>query len=285
MVNNFYINKIESFNGGGDMSRIKIWIKKKVKRWFKEKWLLWFLICVGELLLILYFNCDRVSNIVLKLVLDSNGNFNWASATPLVAILTIVFSWKNNNNSIKANIVSKSRIEWIQEVRKVSVEFLDACYNVTSLISVIKSGESQNIQPQNGAIAAAKVTLTEEKGRYSKNHNKDIIEEQAKVKKIGSLLSLYFGPDSSNNNQFIVCLIDIIVLSISENDKIFEQGKIRIEDTINDLKNIFRIYFKVEWKRSIGELDDYMVDYELNKDAKYKAIKEKYKDKLENIIK
>lgn len=260
----------------------------RIKRGVKQLWVLWLIISIGELLFILYLKFDRVRNIVLKLVLDSNGNFNWTSITALAAVGAIVFAWKNNNNSIKANLVSKSRIEWIQEVRKVSVEFLDACYNVTSIISVIKSGKSENIQPQNGAIATARITFNEEKGRYAEVYNKDkkyLIEEQSKVKKFGSLLILYLGPDNSNNNEFIVYLIENIVLSISENDKIFEQEKINVEDTINDLKNILRVYFKVEWKRSIGKIDDDIVDDELNKDTIYTAIKDRYKEQLENRTK
>lgn len=46
-----------------------------------------------------------------------------------------------------------------------------------------------------------------------------------------------------------------------ENDKIFKQRKINVEDTINDLKNILRVYFKFELKRSIGKVDDYNCRY------------------------
>jgi len=51
---------------------------------------------------------------------------------------------------------------------------------------------------------------------------------------------------------------------------------------INDLKNILRIYFKVEWKRSIGKIDDDGVDDELNKDKIYTSIKNKHKEQYEN---
>ncbi|WP_346929892.1 hypothetical protein [Clostridium sp.] len=255
------------------------------KKWYKQLWCMWIIICIFELFLILYFNFDRVRNIVLKMMLDSNGNFNWTVVTALAAVITIIFTWINNNKNIKANLVSKSRIEWIQEVRRVSVEFLDACHNVISLISVIKSSKSESVEPQNGAKAAAKIDLCEEKGRYAEIYNEDkkyLIEEQSRVKKLGSLLTLYLGPDSSNNNEFIVYLIENIVLRISNNDNIFEQGKVLVEDMIKDLKNILRVYFKVEWKRSIGKIDDDGVDDELNKDKIYTSIKNKYKEQYEN---
>lgn len=255
------------------------------KKWCKQLWWLWSIICIFELFIILYFNFDRIRNIALKMVLDSNGNFNWISVTALAAVGAIIFAWINNNKSIKANLVSKSRIEWIQEVRRVSVEFLDVCHNVTSLISVIKSSESGSIEPPNGVIATARITFNEEKGQYAEVYNEDrkyLIEEKSKVKKFGSLLTLYLGPDSSNNNEFIVYLIECIILCISENDKIFEQGKVNVEDMISDLKNILRVYFKVEWKRSIGKIDDDSVDDELNKYEIYIPIWNKYKEQFEN---
>ncbi len=257
----------------------------KLKKLCKDFYWMFVIISFAELFIIGYCHFDRIRNIVTKMFLDSKGNFNWTAVTALAAIFTIALTWINNNKNIKVNLVSKSRIEWIQDVRKTSIEFFNSCYNVISLIDEIKIGEAEQLERKPGIIASAKITIdvkTQQKAEIYGEYEKKVIEEQSNVKKFGDLLTLYLGPDDSSNNDFIVFLIDFIVIQIYNDTKIFEGTLITANDIIQDLKNIFRIYLKIEWKRSIGKINDENVNKELEKDEDYKNIKEKYKIPFEN---
>lgn len=74
---------------------------------------------------------------------------------------------EKTEKQIDANIVWSARVEWIQNVRKASSEFISACYNYMHIV---------NENPLND---------------YSEYLNK--IEEKM------LLLILYFGPDNTNN--------------------------------------------------------------------------------------
>ncbi|RKL64941.1 hypothetical protein CR203_23610 [Salipaludibacillus neizhouensis] len=69
---------------------------------------------------------------------DDNGNFVWASIAAFVALIAALVSlynvYKTNKSNFKSNIVSKSRIEWIQEVRKQSVAFISSFYKLINYI-------------------------------------------------------------------------------------------------------------------------------------------------------
>lgn len=75
---------------------------------------------------------------------------------------------KRTESRIDANIVWNARVEWIQNVRRVTAEFITACYKY------IQSNESD---------------------KNEQNHNLELIQQQK------SLLILYFGPDGTESNK------------------------------------------------------------------------------------
>lgn len=87
-----------------------------------------------------------------------NDKFQWAAVATIVSFLGILVTfystWRINNKTIKANISSKTRIEWINQIRKLSA---DAITNINLLISVGKHsyGEQLNIAIQDGKIEKA----------------------------------------------------------------------------------------------------------------------------------
>lgn len=58
----------------------------------------------------------------------------------IAALITICNVYKKNKSNFKANIIAKSRIEWIPEIRKKRVDFMSACYNLFDYIKA--HGES-----------------------------------------------------------------------------------------------------------------------------------------------
>ncbi|MCY8935668.1 hypothetical protein [Peribacillus frigoritolerans] len=180
---------------------------------------------------------------------DVNGNFQWASIAAFVAFFgSIISAWisvHNTKKSLKGNVVSTARIEWIQEVRKKSVDLISACY---SLFEFIKSDST-----------------TGDEAELSKVKNE--------IEKNGILLILYFGPDSNKNNDFIVYLVTNLLSRITNKDGYYDDNKIpELIDQVNVLKDFLRIYFKAEWKRANGEIKDIEVESYLEKQDLYNAI-------------
>lgn len=179
---------------------------------------------------------------------DINGNFQWASIAAFVAFFgSIISAWisvHNTKKSLKGNVVSTSRIEWIQEVRKKSVDFISACY---SLFEFAKSDST---------------TIDGEELSKLKNE----------IEKNGTLLILYFGPDLKNND-FIVYLVTNLLSRITNKDGYYDNNKIpELIDQVNVLKDFLRIYFKAEWKRANGEIKDIEVQSYLESQDLYKTI-------------
>ncbi len=54
------------------------------------------------------------------------GRFNWLSVTALVAIVTLICSMIYNKKKLKADLISKARIDWMTEVRPLLAEYLAA---------------------------------------------------------------------------------------------------------------------------------------------------------------
>ncbi|HDR8143807.1 TPA: hypothetical protein QC063_004078 [Bacillus cereus] len=167
---------------------------------------------------------------------------------------------KMNEDNFKGNVVSKARIEWIQEVRKKSVDFMSACYNLLDFIDVHHMNENLDAELQ-----------------------KEFFNLKNEVQKNGVLLILYFGPDSNKNNDLIAFLVTSVadtlthklILREDKNIILYSRHKVEI------LKEFLRIYFKAEWKRANGEIADSDVQGYLETEKLYVRIQKICKDMLE----
>lgn len=201
---------------------------------------------------------------------NKSGPFEWESIAAIAAILAVLISLvqivtsyiqnsnllklqkKLNDENFEGNIVSTARIEWIQEVRKKSVDFIASCYDYF---------------------------------RYVKLHNdkyddEKIIELKSIIEKSSTLLILYFGPDSgeNKNNDFIVYLITTLSEKITNKENWYSTEHIlNLEKEVYVLKDFLRIYFKAEWKRANRGLSDEEVQEYLEKNKYYAKIMEIYK--------
>lgn len=196
---------------------------------------------------------------------DNNGNFLWASITAIAAVAAFVINSRIANKTAKANfeanIVAKSRIEWIQEVRKKSAEFIASCYDLLEFLELQKNEDSESNNEN-----------SEEKKARLKNE----------VQKNGTLLTLYFGPDSSKNNDLITLMIKDLVKKLTNKEGFSSSHSTLIEDQLFMLKDFLRIYFKAEWKRANGELSDSKVQEYLEGIYVYRRIVNNLSIRLED---
>ncbi|MCT3226029.1 hypothetical protein EFO91_10270 [Lactiplantibacillus plantarum] len=61
------------------------------------------------------------SNLYKEYLFDKDGKFNWTVVTVVVAAISFIAAEFDKNRQFRADLVSKSRIEWIQKVREATV--------------------------------------------------------------------------------------------------------------------------------------------------------------------
>ncbi|MEK4650837.1 hypothetical protein [Niallia sp. FSL W8-0954] len=151
---------------------------------------------------------------------------------------------EQNKENFKGNVVSKARIEWIQEVRKQSVEFISSCYILMNYIKLLKA--NGELTEDNHILLSKRIQSDE-----------SITQYKSDIEKSGTLLVLYFGPDSSGNNTFIEYIVHLITHKLDKFGEWYDVGQILdLEDSVIVLRDFLRIYLKAEWKRANGEIDD-----------------------------
>ncbi|PHA82769.1 hypothetical protein [Bacillus pseudomycoides] len=223
---------------------------------------------------------------LVNIFYDVNGNFQWLSMTALAALIVSPWISIHNNKktlekqkemneiNFKGNVVSKSRIEWIQEVRKLSVAFISSFYNLTNYVNELELDGFFNEPTHQKRI-----------GKVKKNH--ELMKLINTLKEKGTLLILYFGPDTSknSNNEFINYMVRLIMNRAdglgSSNDA---KGLLEQEDNIRSLQDFLRIYFKAEWKRANGELNDSDIQSYLEANEIYDHIIKSYETGFESHI-
>ncbi|MFA2831261.1 hypothetical protein [Bacillus paranthracis] len=202
---------------------------------------------------------------LLNIFYDVKGNFQWVSMTALAALIvgivgpsisiynnkkTLEKQEQMNISNFKGNVVAKARIEWIQEVRGKSVEFITVCYDLFEFITLHKNKELDAEQ------------------------QKEVSRLKNEIRKNGVLLIMYFGPDSNKNNELIAAIVTSLVEALTsghildENRFLFFQER----DKVDILKDFLRIYFKAEWKRANGEIKESDIQAYLEQDKLYMRI-------------
>lgn len=186
---------------------------------------------------------------------DNYGNFQWACVAALISLIvggisiynnrkTLKLQKELNNQNFKGNIVSAARIEWIQEVRKISVDFISTCYDLI-----------RNTQ-------------------FNEDESK-ILELKSSIEKSATLLILYFGPDEDNNknNDFIVYLINLLTIKLTNREDYYpKEHVLKLDEELEVLRDFLRIYFKAEWKRANRKISDAEIQDYLEKHEVYRKI-------------
>ncbi|MEQ6855288.1 hypothetical protein AAHH17_12480 [Lysinibacillus capsici] len=203
--------------------------------------------------------------VIANVLFDNNGNFIWVSITALAAVITIFINTyianKTSKANFKANIVAKSRIEWIQEVRKYSADFIASCYDLAELLSIQEYEQNEDLESE-----------------------KEIARLMTEVTKNGNLLMLYFGPDSNKTNEIIIVIIKGLVDTLT-NKKVWESQTLKDPtydlNQLMALRDFLRIYFKAEWKRANGELKNSKVQDYLTQNKVFRNIRNIYINDVE----
>ena len=161
---------------------------------------------------------------------ENSKNMGWSTDNMLtiiniiVLLLTLYFTYRSSDKKIKADLVSKARIDWIQNVRKSASEFISACFIFYKV--------HQWSPEKTGTVDAA-----------SK-------EELSEINKHANLLILYFGPESDKtknddkvvHNETIITKVTEIKDSINKNN-----WREDLTKNLDELTGLLRQYLKDEW--------------------------------------
>lgn len=171
---------------------------------------------------------------------DNTGNFEWLAVTAIIAIVTLFVNSIYSAKRVKADLVSKSRIQWIQSVRQLLSEYLTKTRYITFLCIRI----SEEMQREARLTEHVKLEDSEVE-KLKKTTNENILE----MFQIKNMLLLNFSNNRGNSEilNIIIKVADNIDQYFKEiNDKNFNITT-SYED-IDNLTELGRDYFKEEWE-------------------------------------
>ncbi|AUC57701.1 hypothetical protein DVY91_11355 [Enterococcus faecalis] len=218
----------------------------------------------------------------MSIFYNNLGEFQWVSVTALISILGIFVTLGStvytNKKTIRANVQSKTSIEWINKIRELSAELINnyeslghasqklyTCILSISALSDSYNNEKKQIQEVgfggNMSVINRMNSLHKEKKESSLEYNKF----SSITLSLYNQLSLYFVDDLTNNEilekleklkEFNRRLADVFKEDIEVNQTEFSYQKavdnyLKIVDElsyeIENFRKLIAKYIKDEW--------------------------------------
>lgn len=245
-----------------------------MKRHFKKYWFIYLLIFLFiAFVVVCLFNRE----FYLYLFDSPDHKFQWVGATSIIAIITLAVNAWDNRRKFKADLISKSRIAWIENVRRTVAEFQNAVDDIYYWDSLTKT-IGFDISAEKDFIKAR--SIVKEKADLLRFYfNGQGIAEIKKSKQALSLAeniikSLKENGDTKGKNAKIISLVQYIAENYSFQNISSEELKLLSKDVKelssddhrelaerhNDEKNykkivsktmdIISMYLKIEWDRA-----------------------------------
>jgi len=183
------------------------------------------------------------------------GTFTLIAA--IIAAVASVWSTftqrKIAKEQINAEVKSKARIEWIQKVRIEAANFITQCTLFEEYSPKIKVGDPiiKKVDPTEHGV-----TITAAQGPDTVVHSnyedvisdKDLEEVRRNVIQSGNRLILYFGPDTSGDNDEVITYINNIMDIVKVRK---DNWKIKdVQSNSKKLRELLRKYLKKEWNKA-----------------------------------
>ncbi|WP_373471804.1 hypothetical protein [Carnobacterium alterfunditum] len=232
--------------------------------------LLFILISLVEFSIIIYTNAEWARDILKKIFLNADGSFNLTTITAVIAIITLIVNTYLTSRKYKADLISTSRISWLNTVRNLSAEIISSSSNIATLVNTlvsnykdiekIKSGE-KNFNYDSKEQGLKKIDIHNENLALGINKNRSILLEKT------NLFKLYFGDNTENNkvvneSEGIMELSNDLIrlyLSFSDGSPAIKASELLVEveekldigETLLDqFSNSCRNYYKEVWDKA-----------------------------------
>lgn len=146
----------------------------------------------------------------MSILYDHNGNFQWAVVTAVISIIgvvtTICSSLYTNKKTIRANVQSKTSIEWLNQIRNLSANLIS---NYESLISSAKFSYGNHVIAAMHTEAAEKAAISAwETGFYDITPAKEIEGAKQAKRTYDEKYNEYVNVASSLYNQLLLYFVD-----------------------------------------------------------------------------
>ena len=196
---------------------------------------------------------------------DSNGTFAWTGFTAIIAIITLAINAWDNRRKFKADLISKSRIKWIEDVRNASAGLIKSVYGGSSQ-EITKYGILLRLYFANDGTNSTKLNKSKDNAILEEVTTKARVDHTNNKKIINILIN---KKSNVGKNSYLNTYISTVIPLISNSYKpskpfkmirIMENGTTNLEIVktpeqmrglyVSNLCEIIRIYLKIEWDRA-----------------------------------
>lgn len=196
----------------------------------------WILIGILVLVAIIHTKVvmDNYRQVISCLFFDKENKFNWIGITSILAIVTLTFNAWDRRRQFRADLVSKSRIEWIKQIRPIISDYLNDAVEYIYETRQVKSYEENN---------ADKKRIHEE---ITKKNN-----VYTSFNKNYTLLMLIIPTNSSNIKiiapikEIRLFIAKLDITKIEKDEMTLKAGSL-VENSIQTINE----YLKNEWERA-----------------------------------
>lgn len=240
------------------------------------------LIAVFGLILYKYRNI----NIIDQLFFNKDDVFQWIGVTAIVAIVSFLVTTVNNFKKNKQDLVSKSRIDWIQRVREDASIFISSLSDYTLLTVQLSNYINSEIQKQNITqnlfiFGDSKKIIEYNLDNISKEDLEEILKQESIIESLKrnkennhiillhkSKMSLYFPiEDTDKRNEKVLEKIKSVSAQVLQSDNILnvknvqdvglrnvmldtEVYEVQCNKKIEELSTLISSYLKIEWDKA-----------------------------------
>lgn len=197
-----------------------------------------------------------------------NDKIQWAAVAALVSFVgvlaTFYSTWRINNKTIKANISSKTRIEWINQIRLLSADLISN-YELLVTYKMFSYADMVIIASKNKSSLYSIGLSNDEKSKIE--NEKKYNEHTIKVKSLSNQLLLYFINDNEHKKiKNLINDLNTITIKLSDysrekleigksnnyyDEKIAKSKELTDElmNTINQFREVVAEYLNTEWEK------------------------------------
>ncbi|KAA0691598.1 hypothetical protein [Enterococcus faecium] len=246
-------------------------IKDYCRNWYDKNVgviLVWLLVILIFLTInILLLKIDNFQYLI-KLCFWNNKEemVNFTPITVIIAMLTFIYTRKK----FKADLISKSRIEWLNTSKKISTDIIIETDKIASKVNTLIANYSNIEKMRDGEIAPFFEDIeTSEKMIQQKNLEliSEINTSRYILQKNINLFKMQFGPNAENDllierseniwNIFLLVFEQISNFKINEKEDFEKFQENKIEPLFSEIENLIigfseccREYYKNEWNKA-----------------------------------
>jgi len=177
---------------------------------------------------------DTLTQITHLINLNESSGDNSQLISNLITILIALAAALIALYQVKSNIISNSRIIWIENLRTALSEYIAEVINCANIL-------------QNMYDCRLKDSGSEKEEALERYYS-SYAESSTKIDKLGNRARLYLNSDETDHMK-----IEEIILNIDKHfhkDKLSDIDKARIEKNVNDIVNTSKLIFKTEWTKT-----------------------------------